>query len=93
MDAAVGQALDVSLDPLDVGRERSEHRLDLAASERAVQLLDLLEIGHVGSTKPSRPLCTKSEDPLPSEVRWFRSQASIVPAAVVLGADAVEDSR
>ena len=48
MDAAVGQALDVSLDPLDVGRERSQHRLDLAASERGVQLLDLLEIGHVG---------------------------------------------
>src|SRR5215207_5611367 len=55
MDAAVGQALDVCLDPLDVGRERSQHRLDLAAPERAVQLLDLLEIGHVGNTKPSLP--------------------------------------
>src|SRR5215216_2860702 len=55
MDAAVGQALDVCLNPLDVGRERSQHRLDLAASERAVQLLDLLEIGHVGNTKPSLP--------------------------------------
>jgi hypothetical protein len=55
MDAAIGQALDVSFDPLDVGRERSQHRLDLAASERAVQLLDLLKIGHLGNTKPSRP--------------------------------------
>src|SRR3954467_3502948 len=61
MDTAVGQALDVSLDPLDVGRERSQHRLDLAASERAVQLLDLLEVGHVGNTKPSRPLCAKAK--------------------------------
>ena len=42
MDAPVGQALDVTLDPLDVGRERSQHRLDLAAAERAVQLLYLL---------------------------------------------------
>ena len=63
MDAAVGQALDVSLDPLDVGRERSQHRLDLAASERAVQLLDLLEIGHVGNTKRSLPLYAMSGAP------------------------------
>src|SRR5215216_6011348 len=69
MDAAVGQALDVSLDPLDVGRERSQHRLDLAASERAVQLLDLLEIGHVGNTKPSLPLCARSDSR--SVVSWY----------------------
>jgi hypothetical protein len=55
MDAAVGQAVDVSLDPLDIRRQRSQHRLDLAASERAVQLLDLLEIGHAGNTKPCPP--------------------------------------
>jgi len=61
MDAALGQALDLSLDPLDVVRERSRHRLDLAASERAVQLLDLLESGHVGNTKPSLPLWAKCE--------------------------------